>query len=70
MILEVFMEKKLIKWTKKVSVHIDLIDEQHKHLFQLINETYKVANSRGRDSLDVLRIINELVDLSKAHFDT
>lgn len=56
-----------IPWDKNLSVGIDVIDEHHRYLFDLINDLYTVViNKRG--ARDVARLIKSLDAYAKIHF--
>lgn len=56
-----------IIWDDKLSVGIDVIDEHHRYLFDLINDLYEVvANKRG--AREVARLIKALDAYAKIHF--
>ncbi len=59
-----------INWNEeKMSVGIDLIDEQHKKLLELINDIIKsVANNRQVE--DIEEFIDKTLKYSEYHFDT
>jgi hemerythrin len=60
--------EEFIAWTKKMSVHIKDIDEQHKHLLDLINRADKYLEHGKKD--DLKEIVNELVEYTRVHFST
>jgi len=51
------------------SVHVAILDEQHKRLFDLIYRTQKL-HSTGNDRAGILLLLKELVDYSDYHFRT
>ncbi len=56
-----------IPWDDNLSVGIDVIDEHHRYLFDLINDLYEVvANKRGTG--EVARLIKALDAYAKIHF--
>ncbi len=56
-----------IPWDDNLSVGIDVIDEHHRYLFDLINDLYAVViNKRG--ARDVARLIKSLDAYAKIHF--
>jgi hemerythrin-like metal-binding protein len=56
-----------IPWDENLSVGIDVIDEHHRYLFDLINDLYEVvAHKRG--ARDVARLIKSLDTYAKIHF--
>ncbi len=56
----------LMKWTDQYSVGIGEMDEQHKVIFDIINELFDSLRE-GNDS-DVLGIINRLQQYTQEHF--
>lgn len=57
----------IIEWDDIYSVEIQEIDEQHKHLIDLINQLYAVLARRDeRDK--IARVLDELVEYTKIHF--
>ncbi len=56
-----------IPWTENLSIGIDVIDEHHRYLFDLINDLYEVvAHKRG--AREVARLIKALDAYAKIHF--
>ena len=58
-----------LSWTRELSVHVDLFDDQHKRLLALINELYKrMEEGAGQEVLtDTLK---KLIDYTEYHFST
>ncbi|MBN1118866.1 MAG: hemerythrin family protein [Bacteroidales bacterium] len=56
-----------ISWREDYSVKNEVIDNQHKKLFALINDLYEAFVTKS-DNLGVERIINELSDYTENHF--
>lgn len=54
------------EWSDKLSVDIELIDDQHKRLIDLINETSKLI--LNNDTLKVKNILEELLQWTETHF--
>lgn len=60
-------ENAWIPWEESLSVGIDIIDEHHRYLFDLINDLYEVVvNKRG--AREVARVIKALDAYAKVHF--
>jgi hemerythrin-like metal-binding domain len=59
----------LMAWTEEFRIGIERVDEQHRHLVDLINQLYE-AMREGKGSLKLGGIIKELVDYSVEHFST
>ncbi|MFA6922105.1 MAG: bacteriohemerythrin [Gallionella sp.] len=56
-----------IPWDENLSVGIDVIDEHHRYLFDLINDLFEVVvNKRG--AREVARLIKSLDAYAKIHF--
>jgi hemerythrin-like metal-binding protein len=56
-------------WKNSLSVRIPEIDEQHQNLFEIVNYLYdSMINGRSNDTLS--RVLQELVDYSRYHFQT
>jgi len=60
-------ENAWIPWDDHLSVGIDIIDEHHRYLFDLINDLYDVViNKRG--AREVARLVKALDAYAKVHF--
>lgn len=56
-------------WDEKYSVGIKELDNQHKQLFNILNELYEaMQNASAQEKLG--KIINELTNYTKIHFAT
>lgn len=55
-----------VQWEDKLSVHIDMIDDQHKVLINLINETSKMV--LNKNDKEVAEILTELKEWTDKHF--
>jgi len=60
--------KKLV-WDDKYSVKVELIDNQHKKMFEVINELIDAIETKP-DKENIAPIINSLVEYKKFHFAT
>lgn len=59
--------REYIKWDEKLSVDIDMIDNQHKELFRLINAFYNsIAANSGRAA--ILQAILDMERYTMVHF--
>ncbi len=60
----------MLVWKDKYSVAVELIDEQHKHLFEIGNSAYELLrNDFCVDKYDkIVEIIEELRQYTKFHF--
>ena len=56
----------LMKWTDRYSVGIGKMDEQHKIIFDIINELFE--SLKGGIGSDVLGLINRLSQYTQQHF--
>lgn len=56
-----------VPWDDSLSVGIDVIDEHHRYLFDLINDLYQVV-VRKRGAREVARLIKALDAYAKVHF--
>ncbi len=57
----------LIYWLPEFETNIRIIDEQHRHLVDLVNQLYEAHNS-GKDRTVLLKIINKLGMYTAMHF--
>jgi hemerythrin len=56
-----------IEWDEKYSVQISSLDEQHKKLFDMINDFYAALNKKGQD--DTLQsLLDGLLKYTAIHF--
>ena len=62
----------MLQWSDDYSIGVDVIDEQHKHLFEIGNEIYELLeNYLALDKYDkIALIVQELADYTKYHFKT
>lgn len=56
-----------IPWNDNLSVGIDIIDEHHRYLFDLINDLYEIVIAK-RGAREVARVIKALDAYAKVHF--
>lgn len=56
-------------WEDKYSVHIDEIDDQHKKMFEIINQLIEVINTNP-DKKTITAIIGKIVAYKAEHFAT
>lgn len=59
----------LLDWSERYSVESRLMDEQHRKLFNLINELHE-AMKEGRAKTVMARVLDQLVAYTVTHFDT
>ncbi|MFY9644458.1 MAG: bacteriohemerythrin [Terriglobales bacterium] len=58
----------LMTWNDKLSVGVNVIDDDHKKLVSLVNELYDgITAGKGKEALG--KILDRLVDYTKVHFD-
>ena len=57
-------------WTKKYSVGIDSIDEQHKHFFEIANALVEAALNDAAEKEELLALLGSLGDYAFYHLDT
>lgn len=58
-----------IDWSKKCEVGIKEVDDQHKKLFEILNDLHQ-ATINGEERSSLARILDELVDYTVYHFET
>lgn len=57
----------IIPWSDKFSIGVEQIDEQHKSLFDLINNLHSnIANGTSREALSAA--LDALIDYTRYHF--
>lgn len=57
-------------WEDKYSLGINIIDTQHKHFFDIINQIYDKLQQGGDNRADLTKVIAELVDYAYFHLAT
>lgn len=55
------------KWNKKSSVGVDAMDDDHRKLFEIINNLYDSIN-RGEQYTKLQKILAEMIQYSRYHF--
>lgn len=62
----------MIKWKDEYCTGIDLIDEQHRRLFEIANSAYELLNNKLYvDKYDrIMEILKELKDYTVFHFSS
>ncbi len=58
-----------IDWTDQLSVHIRRIDDQHKKLISIVNTLFD-AMSQGKAKEVMGKVLNELIQYTRTHFQT
>jgi hemerythrin-like metal-binding protein len=59
----------LIEWDDDYLLHIAEIDEQHKHMFTIVNRLYDLINV-SKTHIEIQPVILELVNYARFHFET
>lgn len=59
---------KAVKWDSSYTLGIDIIDEQHKKLFDLMSEIYDASESDA-DIERIIELFDELTKYSQYHFE-
>jgi len=57
-------------WTDEYSLGINVIDEQHKHFFEIVNIVYDVLDKSNATKEELLKIIDELIKYDYYHLST
>lgn len=60
---------KFLNWESKYKVDVKIIDEQHEHLFEIVNTMYD-SIVRGDEQNALEEILSELIDYTVYHFQT
>lgn len=64
-----YTESTLFVWNKDFETNIPLVDEEHVHLVELINELIlKISNQEALEIADISSVFNKLFDYAKYHF--
>lgn len=58
-----------VKWTPDLAVGVDTIDNQHKELFNRVNQLLE-ASSQGKGKAEIGKILQFLGDYTVTHFGT
>ena len=60
----------MLEWKESYSVGIELIDEQHKHLFKLGTSALELVKSGSSldKSKEIIQLIDDLIQYTKFHF--
>jgi hemerythrin-like metal-binding protein len=65
------MSREYLEWDKKLEIGIDLIDQQHRSLVQLLNCTYTALDQEVAASSQVIKeLFKELMDYAVHHFES
>jgi hemerythrin len=58
----------LMTWTEKLSVGVEVLDDDHKKLVGMVNELHdKMKAGHGKEALG--KVLDELVNYTKFHFE-
>jgi len=57
-------------WTDEYSLGIAIIDDQHKHFFEIVNKIYALLEKESNNREEMLKVVNELVDYAYMHLST
>jgi len=57
-------------WTNEYSLGISIIDEQHQHFFEIVNQIYDMLEKSKNNKDDLIQIIKELKDYAFFHLAT
>jgi hemerythrin len=58
----------MVAWTESFATHIDIVDTQHKKLFELLDELAESYNKTGPDVMSVDEVLRLLVAYADKHF--
>ncbi len=58
----------LIEWKPRMSVGVEALDQDHRTLFDLLNQLHDVVRGTS-DRVEVVGIVNDLVRYTEYHFD-
>ncbi len=59
----------LLEWSERYSVESRMMDEQHRKLFDLVNELHE-AMKAGQAKTVISRVLDQLVTYTRSHFDS
>lgn len=57
-------------WTDEYSLGISVIDEQHKHFFDIVNKIYDLLGNKGNQDEAIRKVVIELMDYAYFHLAT
>ncbi|MBN2891005.1 MAG: hemerythrin family protein [Bacteroidales bacterium] len=59
--------EKLLEWTESLSTGYESLDDEHKEIFELINELYRAIKSADlKDNIE--SIVDKMVEYTETHF--
>ncbi|NQV43735.1 MAG: hemerythrin, partial [Rhodospirillales bacterium] len=56
-----------MQWKEEFSVGVDAFDQDHKILFDLVNQ-FEIAGTTGKSDEHIVAVLETLVDYTKTHF--
>jgi hemerythrin len=57
-------------WDDSYSVNVKLIDEQHKHFFEIVNQSFDLLEIDPQNRAKIFAVIDELIAYGKFHLST
>ena len=57
-------------WTDEYNLNIHIIDEQHKHFFEIVNQIYDLIKDKTVTKTDIIKIVNDLINYGYYHLST
>jgi len=58
----------IVQWDESISVHNDMLDNQHKKFIKMLNELDELTSGRGSVTRDVIDAISFLEEYARTHF--
>jgi hemerythrin-like metal-binding protein len=58
----------MIAWSERFATNIEIVDSQHKKLFELLNKLSDNFNKNGPSEVSIDEVLKELVDYAHEHF--
>lgn len=58
---------KTVEWNKEFDVGVELFNNQHKHLFEILKKLYAAMEDKN-DKFALASIVNSLINYSREHF--
>jgi len=57
-------------WTDEYKLDVKVIDDQHKHFFEIVNRIYDLLEKENNDKNELQAIVKELIDYAYFHLST
>jgi len=57
-------------WTEEYNLGVSIIDEQHKHFFEIVNRIYDLLEKKEENKEEMIDITKELIDYALFHLST